>query len=687
VWFTGHSLFRNWQDNAASLLWVSADPGCGKSVLARYLVDEALPTTKTRTTCYFFFKDDFDDQRSSTIALCSILRQIFIQRPVAFSTPILRKFAEDGEHLLKSFRDLWDLLVSVATSNKGGEIVCVLDVLDECEESERKQLITAISEFYSGRTMHPPALKFLVTSRPYLDIRRGFHRLECELPTIHLRGENEDEVAKISYEIDLVIRSRVADTSSNLGLSPEEQKVLEEELTRVPNRTYLWVHLIFNVINDSILNTAGSIRSRVRSIPRTVDEAYDRILSKSRDVNLTRKLLHIVVAANRPLTLREMSVALAIGPHHRSFDDLELVPEIRFRDDVRDLCGLFVVVVDSKIYLLHQTAREFLVPLPSPAISTSPGSSNNALLWKSSLHSGESHRTLAEICLWRLSLRDFDVDSCKATARKETYFATRLLLDYSATHWPDHFREGDWKDGGWATDMAADYCGLESLASAAWLRIYKLSRGGGELGGWTSLMVASYFGLSEVVPWLLKNQSTVVNERDALDGQSAIACACYNGHVAVVGQLLRAGADPNAKDDERITPLHIAATYGHKSIVQQLLGAGADPNTKDDARITPLHIAAKYGHKSIVQQLLRAGADNTAINKYGKMPLSYAIQQDHKDIMKMLFDNGATPTEKHEQDMMAASLGAEWSGVRRGPAGKKRKRDDLGFKDSESSQS
>jgi ankyrin repeat domain-containing protein 50 len=64
------------------LLWVSADPGCGKSVLAKYLVDEILPSTNTRIACYFFFKDDFEDQKSIAGALCCILYQIFRQQPV-----------------------------------------------------------------------------------------------------------------------------------------------------------------------------------------------------------------------------------------------------------------------------------------------------------------------------------------------------------------------------------------------------------------------------------------------------------------------------------------------------------------------------------------------------------------------------------------------------------------------------
>jgi hypothetical protein len=43
LWFLKNSRFLDWRDKSVScLLWVTADPGCGKSVLSRALVDERL---------------------------------------------------------------------------------------------------------------------------------------------------------------------------------------------------------------------------------------------------------------------------------------------------------------------------------------------------------------------------------------------------------------------------------------------------------------------------------------------------------------------------------------------------------------------------------------------------------------------------------------------------------------------
>jgi hypothetical protein len=66
MWFLEHDNFQKWLKQESGPLLVSADPGCGKSVLAKYLIDHVLP--RSATICYFFFKDQ-DQNTPST--LCS----------------------------------------------------------------------------------------------------------------------------------------------------------------------------------------------------------------------------------------------------------------------------------------------------------------------------------------------------------------------------------------------------------------------------------------------------------------------------------------------------------------------------------------------------------------------------------------------------------------------------------------
>jgi hypothetical protein len=111
------------------------------------LVDEFLPSHR-RTVCYFFFKDDFPDQRNAANALSAILRQLFMAQPHLLQDSVLEKQDTDGDKLIGSFNDLWNILISVASHVQAGDIICVLDALDECHEDDRKQLIQALKTLF-----------------------------------------------------------------------------------------------------------------------------------------------------------------------------------------------------------------------------------------------------------------------------------------------------------------------------------------------------------------------------------------------------------------------------------------------------------------------------------------------------------------------------------------------------------
>jgi hypothetical protein len=287
-------------------------------VLARYLVDDILPTTETRTTCYFFFKDDFDDQKSATNAISCILHQLFTQRPQLFSDAIQAELEARGKALTTSFRDLWDLLLKVAADEAAGEIVCVLDALDECASEDGEKLSKALIQQH--RTKAAPNLKFLLTSRPFGSIRRGFHPPDTEeLAVVHLSGESKAELEAISRDIDIFIQARVRSISARLYLDDEKRDQLLGGLLAVPHRTYLWVYLTLNLIESDSNLSKGRISKAISQLPQSVDHAYERVLSTSCDAEEARKALHIIVVAERTLTLTEMNFALALRASHTSY--------------------------------------------------------------------------------------------------------------------------------------------------------------------------------------------------------------------------------------------------------------------------------------------------------------------------------------------------------------------------------
>lgn len=77
-WALQSTEYIRWLDGKQNdLLWVSADPGCGKSVLARSIIDSHIHTSSPRMTiCYFFFKDNEAQNSLSTALVQSYINSL-----------------------------------------------------------------------------------------------------------------------------------------------------------------------------------------------------------------------------------------------------------------------------------------------------------------------------------------------------------------------------------------------------------------------------------------------------------------------------------------------------------------------------------------------------------------------------------------------------------------------------------
>lgn len=682
-WFISHELFKEWERSKSSrMLWVSADPGCGKSVLVKHLVDSILQTTESRTVCYFFFKDDFSDQRNVVSALRCILRQLFLKKPLLLSDQVLRQFVTGGKTFVSSFSELWKTLVQVSKDPNAGEVICILDAIDECED-QGSQLAQELCKLYgAANDFH---LKFLLTSRPYGKIHRGFRPLEIpELPVIHLSGESDNEIEKISQEIDIFIHYKVKDIGKRLKLLEEEQSLLLQELMDISNRTYIWVYLTFDVIERDIV-VDKTISDAASRIPETVDEAYDRILSKSCDFEQAKKILHIVMAATRPLTVEEMNLALALQKSHQSHHDIKLKSEERFRQELRDICGLFITIINSKIYLLHQTAREFLLDNNPKSPTDVYGDST----WKHSLNMFESHNILFDICISYLCNLGSDANCHDETGALCLCAEDMIFLDYSAKYWVTHFFGLHTKTQNEKTELILKICDVDSRHCQTWFEAYWASTNSKFPKGFTSLMIAAYFGLQTAVQslieadvdldlqddtyqrtalsWAVRNGFKVIAELlvkgvrfkqgpfklpwrkkakvDQVDiyGRTPLFYAVWNGSAATVKLLINAGARVHLKDQLDGTPISYAVCNQNEQVVNILLRTGDASEFRSDINDL-LFSAAERGHEEVIELLLKTPSANLdAKNVDEQTPLLLAMKYSHEEIARKLVLRGADP--------------------------------------------
>jgi RNAse (barnase) inhibitor barstar len=397
TWIFDDVRYNSWLAEFDSfLLWISADAGCGKSVLASFLVDHhKLESASQSNICYFFFKADSDQQGDALHALSALLHQLYKCQPELITIGMNILAEEDQK--LGDLATLWKLLTGSVEVPHARPTICFVDGFDECEENTRKLFIKLITKYF---TVYNEAendkegvrkrLKFLVTSRPDNSIKNAFDRQQprseateqdqttkslnrkTRFAMMRLRGEDETEA--ISNDIELVIKHAIGDLGSR-GLPDDLLEDMERALISRADRTFLWVTLIIQLLEERF--EEGASRRELDAIlrSRNVDAIYAVLLNSKANHLKARKMLNIILAAFEPLTVEELSIALAIRPDHQTFveqpkprrpsnmtfNDVERDLAYPFENHIKGLCGHFIRIIHQKVYLVHQSAREFLI--------------------------------------------------------------------------------------------------------------------------------------------------------------------------------------------------------------------------------------------------------------------------------------------------------------------------------------
>ena len=231
-----------------------------------------------------------------------------------------------------------------------------------------------------------------------------------------------------------------------------------------------------------------------------------------------------------------------------------------------------------------------------------------------------------------------------------------------------------------------------NLESSAYLRVVKLLLDAGanpnveyderETPIYIAIYLARYgddLTSSKLVKMLLDAGAMPNN---ATKGLTPLHVALKLGKIEVVKVLLKGGADPNIRNLEGETLLHVADNYLRNGgpynfytetfmdykkrltierIVHVLLDAGADPDPAkkiDSIRDAPLHLAiSSWKNIDIVKHLLDSGANPNRTNRQGETPLHVAagnrINRANIEYINLLLDAGA---DHNQADMVGYTL-------------------------------
>ena len=669
LWILDNTIYRSWMlDPASTLLWISGGAGCGKSVMAAFLIDALRDNTKRGgldfTICYHFFSDRNSSQRFGHFALCGILHQL-ISANQSLIKHVLDAYQKKGSQITRDLRTLWDILVEILSDPAVGNVVLVFDALEECAEESRQRLLDWIVELSLDQSLMDGHLKILLTSRPEFSIQtklRGSWTKPLRL---------EDYMNHLESDIKTVVSTKIEVFDYSKGLTA----FVFQQLVENADGTFLWISLILRLLEESGDSSHRGVIGVLKGSSRGHDlfnvylEILNRIpTSRQKDA---RKVLQIAASAPRPLTLEEFNIAFVIDHSDPADGSCDL--ESRLQQDLPRfllrLCGPFIRIVDGRVHLVHQTAKEFLLTAP-PDGSKSP--------W--TLQPAESNLFMARVCLWYLldrSARPFssNVNPNDWLEDADTDDGDSFVV-YASTYWPIHFNEAQKCMDEKTVEDAVQLHKLASLGLSPWFNHYWSGIGfsGEPIPGLTPLITASISGHNAVVEFILQsnNASSQVSDSEggnallwasrcghegttnlllqsklfdatASDngGRTALWWATWGGHAKTASILLKApGIDINSADKTGMSPLHVAAWLGHDSIVKMLLACPEiKTDIKDRTGWTALSWASWRGRSSIVRQfVLRDDISTMAASqdRYQRTPLARACEKGHTDVVRLL---------------------------------------------------
>ncbi|XP_063923115.1 uncharacterized protein LOC135137411 [Zophobas morio] len=136
---------------------------------------------------------------------------------------------------------------------------------------------------------------------------------------------------------------------------------------------------------------------------------------------------------------------------------------------------------------------------------------------------------------------------------------------------------------------------------------------------------------TEVIKLLLTHKVDI-NAKN-MDGSTPLHLVCSRGHLQAAKILIQNSADINAVDKKSKNALHYAAVSkdDNSAIIELLVHMGLDSSNKDDNGMTPLHIACCQWQARNVQVLLKSSNVNSADNN-GMTALHHAVKTWNNNI-------------------------------------------------------
>ena len=338
-WVLDNAGFRTWRDTRweGELLWIKGDPGKGKTMLLCGIIDELSKMDMHDTNISFFFCQAANSRINNATAVLRGLIYMLVQQQPSLITHV-RDGSFEGENawfaLLRAFNKILE-------DPELRNTYLIIDALDECTAD-----LSRLLDLLVQKSSACPRIKWIVSSRNWPSIEKD---LDSTTQTELCLELNE---GTLSAAVDSFIRYKINKLAEKNKYSSEVRDAVQNHLVLNSSGTFLWVALVCQELTNV---SRRNVRKKLENFPAGLDQLYKRMLeqiSASDDAELCKSLLSVITTVYRPITLDELASCMDL-PEDVT-DDYEALVE------VIGLCGSFLALRGRSIFLIHQSAKDFL---------------------------------------------------------------------------------------------------------------------------------------------------------------------------------------------------------------------------------------------------------------------------------------------------------------------------------------
>ncbi|ORY58727.1 NACHT domain-containing protein [Pseudomassariella vexata] len=416
-WILQHADFVRWRNDPQShLLWIKGDPGKGKTMLLCGIIEELEKELKLNTEAKiisFFFCQATDSRINNATAVLRGLIYQLVEQQESLISHVRKKYDSAGRQLFEDPNArvaLSEILSNILQDPDLQSTYLIIDALDECE-THLSQLLNLIRD-----TSSLSRVKWILSSRNRPDIDK-------ELGPTGSRARLSLELKENAEQVSRAVEIYISYCISKLEAVQYDQSLQDQVrhiMRRKANGTFLWVALVVEELRKV---ESWDVLAVLDEMPLGLEELYRRMIQQIQQLerkqpDFCRSVLSTVVTTYRPLHLGELAV-------------LSDLPQNVSIAKITDMCGSFLTRRDDIVYIVHQSARDFL--------STDKSLFPSSMREKHSLIFSRSLQVMSSIL--RRNLFDSPDLGCRIEQIQTPIPDPLVTARYSCIYWADHLRD------------------------------------------------------------------------------------------------------------------------------------------------------------------------------------------------------------------------------------------------------